>query len=82
MEDVRVMRAVAGNGTVLGLRGDAGEGGVVQVKASGGIRTMEDVVKMVEAGAGRIGASAGVAIMEEAKGKKEGGGGGTMGGGY
>jgi deoxyribose-phosphate aldolase len=35
----------------------------VQVKASGGIRTAEDVRKMVSVGAERIGASAGVAII-------------------
>ncbi len=39
----------------------------VQVKASGGIRTIEDVRKMVSVGAGRIGASAGVAIMRGLK---------------
>lgn len=33
------------------------------VKAAGGIRTKEDVLKMIEAGASRIGASAGVAIV-------------------
>ena len=38
------------------------------VKASGGIRSYEDVRKMVKAGATRIGASAGVQIMKEAKG--------------
>ena len=38
------------------------------VKASGGIRTLEDVQKMVAAGATRIGASAGVKIVEEAAG--------------
>ena len=38
------------------------------VKASGGVRTLADAVKMIEAGADRIGASAGVAIMAEAKG--------------
>ncbi len=36
------------------------------VKASGGIRTYEDLMKMVEAGATRIGTSSGVKIMEEA----------------
>ena len=36
------------------------------VKASGGIRTYADVVKMVEAGATRIGASSSVKIVEEA----------------
>ena len=34
------------------------------VKASGGIRTREDALKMIEAGASRIGASAGIAIVE------------------
>lgn len=33
------------------------------VKAAGGIRTTEDAVKMVEAGANRIGASAGIKII-------------------
>jgi len=40
--------------------------GRVQVKASGGIRTYEDVLKMVEAGATRIGASATEAIVKGA----------------
>ena len=35
------------------------------VKASGGVRTKEDMDKMIKAGANRIGASAGVKIMEE-----------------
>ena len=33
------------------------------VKASGGVRSLEDMQKMIEAGATRIGASSGVAIM-------------------
>ena len=37
------------------------------VKASGGIRTKEDFLKMIEAGASRIGTSNGVKIMEELK---------------
>lgn len=37
------------------------------VKAAGGIRSYEDFRKMVEAGATRIGASAGVQIVKEAK---------------
>ena len=36
----------------------------MQVKASGGVRTREDFDKMVAAGATRIGASAGVKIVE------------------
>ncbi len=43
------------------------------VKASGGVRTLEDVKKMVSAGATRIGASASVKIMQEAAGKTEAG---------
>ena len=40
---------------------------VMGVKASGGVRSYEDLMTMVEAGATRIGASAGIAIMEAAK---------------
>src|SRR5580692_5373382 len=53
-EDVALMRAVVGT--------DIG------VKASGGVRTFEDLKKMVCAGATRIGASASVKIMEQATG--------------
>lgn len=38
------------------------------VKAAGGIRTYADAVKMISAGANRLGASAGIAIMKEAAG--------------
>src|SRR5258708_5301164 len=48
--DVELMRAVVGPS--------------MGVKASGGIRTLEDFEKMVAAGANRIGASAGVKIVE------------------
>jgi deoxyribose-phosphate aldolase len=41
------------------------------VKASGGIRTLEDLKNMVAAGATRIGASASVKIMEAAQGKAQ-----------
>ena len=37
------------------------------VKASGGIRTAEDFLAMIKAGATRVGASAGIAIMSELK---------------
>jgi len=37
----------------------------VQVKAAGEIRTLDDVFKMIEAGATRIGTSSGDKIMEE-----------------
>ncbi|AFH63780.1 deoxyribose-phosphate aldolase [Paenibacillus caseinilyticus] len=49
-EDVALMRRTVGEGT--------------GVKASGGVRSREDMLKMVEAGATRIGASSGVKIME------------------
>jgi deoxyribose-phosphate aldolase len=42
-------------------------GAEMGVKAAGGIRTFEDLKKMVDAGANRIGASAGVKILEEAR---------------
>jgi len=50
-EDVRLIRETIGP--------EAG------VKAAGGVRTLDDLLKMVEAGATRIGASAGVKIIEQ-----------------
>ena len=47
------------------LREEAPEG--LSVKASGGIRTLEDAIEMLNAGASRIGTSGSVAIMEEAE---------------
>lgn len=44
----------------------------IGVKAAGGIRTLADVESMVAAGATRIGASAGVKIVQEATGVKTG----------
>ncbi|MCZ9956081.1 deoxyribose-phosphate aldolase [Brachyspira hyodysenteriae] len=38
----------------------------IGVKASGGIKTYEDAIKMVEAGANRLGTSSGIAIMKSA----------------
>lgn len=43
----------------------------IGVKASGGIRTLEDAKQMIEAGASRIGASAGVKIVNEARSKTQ-----------
>jgi deoxyribose-phosphate aldolase len=51
VEDILLMRKVVGN--------DIG------IKASGGIRTKMDVIKMMEAGANCVGCSSSVAIMEE-----------------
>lgn len=50
--DVALLRAVVGD--------------EIGVKAAGGIRTLEDLKRMVGAGATRIGSSAGVRIMEQA----------------
>lgn len=58
VHDVTLMRATVGKET--------------GVKASGGIRTFEDLNQMVAAGATRIGTSAGVAIMQ-AKAASQGG---------
>jgi len=53
-EDVRLIRATVGP--------------EMGIKAAGGVRTLDDLRKMVEAGATRIGSSAGVKIVEEALG--------------
>lgn len=49
IEDVKLMKSVVGN--------------VLKVKASGGIRTKEDALNFIEAGADRIGTSNGVQMM-------------------
>jgi deoxyribose-phosphate aldolase len=51
VEDVRLMRKTVGK--------DFG------VKAAGGIRTLDDVLKMIEAGANRLGTSGSVAIIKQ-----------------
>jgi deoxyribose-phosphate aldolase len=51
-EDVQLMRCIVG--------------GEIGVKAAGGVRTLDDLKKMVAAGATRIGASASVRILEQA----------------
>lgn len=43
------------------------KGTSIGVKAAGGIRTYDDAIKMIEAGATRIGTSSGVQIVSEAK---------------
>jgi deoxyribose-phosphate aldolase len=57
-EAVGLMRAVCNVCQIEGLTSKR-----VQVKASGGIKTIDDVRKMVSVGAERIGASAGLAIL-------------------
>jgi deoxyribose-phosphate aldolase len=42
----------------------------IGVKASGGIRTLQQMLAMIEAGASRIGTSAGVQILEELKSRR------------
>ena len=49
VEDIRLMRSVVGE--------------QMCVKASGGVRTYEDALSIIEAGANRIGASSGIAIV-------------------
>nr|WP_072513964.1 deoxyribose-phosphate aldolase [Ndongobacter massiliensis] len=49
VEDVRLMKETVGD--------------ACQVKASGGVRTRADALAMIEAGASRIGASSGIAIV-------------------
>ena len=50
-EDVKLMKSVVGDD--------------VKVKAAGGIRNLETALAMIEAGAERLGTSAGVEIIEE-----------------
>lgn len=50
VEDVKLMKSVVGD--------------ELKVKASGGVRTKEDAMKMIEAGADRIGASSGINIVK------------------
>jgi deoxyribose-phosphate aldolase len=49
------------------LMDEAVKGTGLLVKAAGGIRSYEDAMKMIEAGASRLGCSAGIAIMEGEK---------------
>ncbi len=51
VEDVRLMKETVGD--------------VCEVKAAGGIRSLESALAMIEAGATRIGTSSGVKIMDE-----------------
>jgi len=53
LEDVALMRRVVGS--------------KVGVKASGGVRSLDDFLKMLQAGATRIGTSGGVKLVEEAR---------------
>ena len=62
VEDVRLMRTIV---DLLDQR--EGKGRMTMVKASGGIRTWADALTMVTAGATRIGASSGIAIVKEAQ---------------
>lgn len=52
-EDVALLKSVAKD--------------IIEVKAAGGVRSYEDVMAMVEAGATRIGTSSGVALMQGKK---------------
>ncbi|KAK3112439.1 hypothetical protein LTR53_011301 [Teratosphaeriaceae sp. CCFEE 6253] len=63
-EDVRLMAACC-------ERLSTGSDQRMRVKASGGIRTVEDAMKMLQAGASRLGTSGGVWIVKEGKETKE-----------
>ena len=51
LQDVRLMKSIVGN--------------EIGVKAAGGIRTLEDALAFIQAGATRIGTSAGVKLLQE-----------------
>lgn len=57
LEDVALMKKIVGN--------------EVKVKAAGGIRDLDTALKMIEAGAERLGTSSGIKILEEYKNLKE-----------
>ena len=58
IEDVKLMKECVGD--------------KIQIKAAGGIRCAEDALTFIEAGATRIGTSAGVEIIEQFKNMKRG----------
>ncbi len=58
LEDVKIMKECVGD--------------EVKIKASGGIRDYETAIKMIEAGANRLGVSAGVAIVKGEKSSEQG----------
>ncbi|PNR90734.1 deoxyribose-phosphate aldolase [Petrotoga sp. HWH.PT.55.6.1] len=51
VEDVKLMKETVGN--------------KIKVKAAGGIRTLQDYINMINAGAERIGTSSGISILKE-----------------
>jgi deoxyribose-phosphate aldolase len=53
LEDIKLMKECVGD--------------KIKIKASGGIRSLEDMLAMVDAGASRIGTSSGVKIIEDFK---------------
>lgn len=53
IEDVKLMKACVGD--------------KIKIKAAGGVRTVEDALAMIEAGASRIGTSRGIEIIEQYK---------------
>ena len=57
VEDVELMKTVVGEN--------------IEVKASGGVRSREDALAMIEAGATRIGASSGIAIISGESGSSD-----------
>lgn len=57
LPDVDLMREVVGD--------------KVQIKASGGVRTLEDALTFVDHGVTRIGTSAGIALVEELRGRRD-----------
>jgi deoxyribose-phosphate aldolase len=67
---VKTSTGFAGGGATVrdvALMSEAVKGTAIGVKAAGGIGSAADAEKMIEAGATRIGASAGVRILQEAR---------------
>lgn len=53
LEDIKLMKACVGN--------------EIKIKAAGGIRTIDQALQLIEGGAGRIGTSQGIALVESYK---------------
>lgn len=67
LEHVRLMDAVCRALEKTGVGNQR-----MKVKASGGIRTLDDAIQMLQAGANRLGTSGGVWIVKEGKEKVDG----------
>jgi deoxyribose-phosphate aldolase len=67
VEAVRLLKKHSGNVCGAGFQPASGSGLALKVKAAGGIRTYDQAMQMLEAGADRLGCSASVEIVKAAR---------------